>query len=156
MKRRDTETADETLQLIFPWTSPTLPCVSPSCWDLFLPVCSRRSYCPLPHAANLSPLTLDFTLFKPSQIWSPQALIRCSLLLSAGQTPVCQDSPSALWQQNTQITLMPLLRKPPLVCLKAPHPESWKDVRVDRNLNLTLPPPWRCVCPSDSWRGQSA
>ncbi len=70
MKHRDMETSDKTLQLILGLLPMNRPHPPPPCLPQLLGFLSlrrsRRSFCPLPHAANLSPLTQDFTLFKPS------------------------------------------------------------------------------------------
>lgn len=113
IKLREVGTSDKTLQLILGVASheksPPPSIVSTQLLG-FLPLRrSRQFYCPPPHAANLSPLTRDFTLFKLLVVSVSPSLIRRSrnLLLSAlaGERPAswtlpCQDSSSALWQQS--------------------------------------------------------
>ena len=73
MKHRDMETADEALQLILgflPMNSRHPPLRLPQLLGSLSLRHSRLSYCPSPHAANLSPLTQDFNPF--------QNLQRCS------------------------------------------------------------------------------
>lgn len=142
MKHRDRETSDETLQLILgllPMDSPRPPlCLSQLLGFLSLRR-SRRSYCPPPHAANLSPLTQDFTLFKPSSTVPPTLIRRSRTLLLLAPSRCYSTDQSVRPRRvrihrqrydnradDTEITLMPL-SEALLSCLKAPRPAagSW-------------------------------
>lgn len=142
--------------------SPRPPLCLPQLLGSFSLRRSRQSYCPQHHAANLSPLTQDFTLFKTLQVCSPNpsleegetsSIQRQPVLLDrpATQTPPCQDSSSALWQQSSRhadhFNAIVPQGAPPV----SQSPASWgwilEGQRIGHNLNLTLQPLQRCVCP---------
>lgn len=61
---------------------------------------SCLSFCPPPHAANLSPLTLELDPFQNLRVCYPTFMKQNPLSL-ASQSPLCQDLLSALWQQSS-------------------------------------------------------
>lgn len=109
MKHRDIRRDSQLILGLIPMDSPHPPlCLSQLLGFLSLRR-SRQSYCP--HAANLSPLTQDFTLFKTSST-VPPTLIRASrnllLLAAAGATQQTSQSDPTISGFIEQMTRRPL------------------------------------------------